>query len=173
MKGILVIPFCDVGRDITDVLINEIGRIFRKDIEISRNLPIPKDAFNRKRNQYLSTRFLEEILNTSYYKDYERILGITDVDLYIPRLNFVFGEAYERSAVISLLRLRESFYKRREDKEIYHKRILTESVHELGHTYGLRHCHNPYCVMYFSNTISDTDKKGYEFCQNCRKIAGL
>jgi len=83
-------------------------------------------------------------------------------------LNFVFGEATTKAAVISLTRLRQSFYKLPEDREIFRKRVLTEAVHELGHTYRLGHCENPRCVMFFSNSLTDTDRKGFEFCLSCK-----
>lgn len=173
MKGILIIPFCDIDTDITEMLVHELRRIFNKVVEAAENLNIPHYAFHNKREQYLSTAFLKVILDASYPEKYEKILGVTDVDLYVPELNFVFGEACDKAAVISLLRLRESFYKRMDDRKVFLRRILTEAVHELGHTFGLKHCNDPHCVMYFSNTISDTDRKGYEFCRNCRNKIGL
>jgi archaemetzincin len=99
---------------------------------------------------------------------YERILGIIDLDLYVSKLNFVFGEARQRVAIISLTRLRNEFYNLPKDETLFRKRVFTEAVHELGHTYGLRHCVNPNCVMFFSNTLTDTDKKGPDFCQRCK-----
>jgi len=99
---------------------------------------------------------------------YEKILGIVDHDLYVPELNFVFGEASRIAAVISLTRLRQGFYHLPENRSLFHQRILTEAVHELGHTYGLRHCENPRCVMFFSNSLMDTDRKGPAFCARCK-----
>nr|WP_243666411.1 matrixin family metalloprotease [Vulcanisaeta sp. JCM 16159] len=45
--------------------------------------------------------------------------------------------------------------------------MLKEVLHELGHSFGLDHCADPRCVMYFSNTIEDTDRKGPGYCQRC------
>jgi archaemetzincin len=89
------------------------------------------------------------------------LLGVTDVDLYVPRLNFVFGEADSKRgvAVFSIARLQTP------DRERFVHRAATEAIHELGHTYGLAHCNNPRCVMWFSNTLDETDRKGTEFCQ--------
>jgi len=103
------------------------------------------------------------------YVPYEKILGIVDHDLFVPELNFVFGEASSRAAFISLTRLRQTFYRLPEDQSLFHRRVLTEAIHELGHTYGLGHCGNPRCVMFFSNRLSDTDRKGPEFCPKCGK----
>jgi archaemetzincin len=105
-------------------------------------------------------------------KDALRILGITSVDLYVPSLNFVFGEAKlgGPSAVISTHRLYPQFYGQAPNEELFLKRVEIEAVHELGHTFGLRHCPDQDCVMHFSNGIVDTDRKGSEFCGRC---AGL
>jgi archaemetzincin len=102
------------------------------------------------------------------YTAYEKILAIVDHDLYVPELNFVFGEAGQKVAVISLTRLRQEFYRLPQDQNLFYKRALTEAVHELGHTYGLGHCRNLHCVMFFSNSLMDTDRKGPEFCPECK-----
>jgi archaemetzincin len=92
-------------------------------------------------------------------------LGVTDVDLYCEGLNFVFGiaESPGRAAVISTARLRAAA-----NEALFRERVLKEAMHELGHTLGLGHCDDARCVMYFSNTLADTDRKGSRFCRNCR-----
>jgi archaemetzincin len=92
---------------------------------------------------------------------------VTEVDLYSKGrnnrdLNFVFGQAQilGKAAVISLYRLKG-------EKEVYHLRALKEAVHELGHTMGLRHCHDKICVMHFSDSLDDTDFKEAAFCETC------
>jgi len=136
-------------------------------------VPEPDYAYNKKRNQYLSTAILKALMEQKEFTTYEKILGIVDHDLYVPDLNFVFGEASRKVAVISLTRLRQEFYHLPEDRSLFHKRVLTEAVHELGHTYGLGHCGNPRCVMFFSNSLMDTDRKGSEFCLNCKNNLSL
>jgi archaemetzincin len=102
------------------------------------------------------------------YNEYDRILGIIDHDLYLPQLNFVFGIASERASVISITRLRQEFYGLVQNRTLFYQRVVTEAVHELGHTYGLAHCRNSDCVMFFSNTLADTDRKGPNFCPKCK-----
>jgi archaemetzincin len=114
------------------------------------------------------TTILNALMNEKEYTIFEKVLGIVDHDLYVPELNFVFGEASPSAAVISLTRLRQEFYNLPQDQSLFHKRTLTEAVHELGHTYGLGHCGNPKCVMFFSNSLIDTDRKGSKFCSKCK-----
>ncbi len=98
-----------------------------------------------------------------------RTLALVDQDLYVPGLNFIFGLAQpeRRRAIVALPRLREEFYGRLKNEELFHARMLKEALHELGHTFGLAHCSNSHCVMYFSNTLADTDRKSAHFCANC------
>jgi archaemetzincin len=127
-------------------------------------------AYNSERKQYYSSAILEKLRNTSSEAG-ERVLSLVDVDLYVPDLNFVFGEAdiVEKLAVISTKRLRQEYYGLPKDEELLLDRTSKESVHELGHTYGLRHCPDKSCVMYFSNSLQDTDFKSSSFCESCKR----
>jgi archaemetzincin len=165
---IALVTIGKVDREVTEILKDNLGKVFNRQVFIGKGMPEPDHAFNKKGNQYLSTAILTAIMEQKEYTTYERILGVVDHDLYVPELNFVFGEAGRKVAVISITRLRQEFYGFAEDKSLFHKRVLTEAVHELGHTYGLGHCGNPRCVMFFSNSIMDTDRKGSEFCSRCK-----
>ena len=98
-----------------------------------------------------------------------KILGLIDKDLCIPILTFVFGEAQlgGMASVVGLARLRQEFYGLPPDSDIFHERIRKESLHELGHNFGLTHCRDRECVMYLSNTVRDVDQKGFTYCQDC------
>jgi len=102
------------------------------------------------------------------------LLGVTEADLFSPGLNFVFGIAGRGKALISTSRLLREYSGRGPDAEVFRRRVLVEAVHELGHAIGLAHCEYPGCVMYFSNWIGDTDRKGPGFCFRCaRKLERL
>jgi archaemetzincin len=166
--GILLVPVGEIDSRVMDWLKDDLGKVFIKKIFIGKGMPEPDGAYDHKRKQYLSTAILNAIMEQKEYAPYEKILGVVDHDLFFPELNFVFGQASSKAAVISLARLRQTFYQLPEDQILFHQRVLTEAVHELGHTYGLGHCRKSQCVMFFSNSLMDTDRKGSEFCPSCK-----
>lgn len=168
--GIVLVAVGEIDGNAMDRLKNDLSKVFNKQVLVGKGMPDPDYAYHKKRNQYLSTAILNAIMEQKEYAPYEKILGMVDHDLYVPELNFVFGEASRKAAVISVTRLRQIFYHLPEDQGLFHQRVLTEAVHELGHTFGLGHCENPRCVMFFSNRLMDTDRKGSEFCQKCKNL---
>ncbi|MEM4188678.1 MAG: archaemetzincin family Zn-dependent metalloprotease, partial [Candidatus Hadarchaeum sp.] len=129
---------------------------------------IPSTAFDAQRRQYRAESILRHLLFGA-----ERgsvILGIVNVDLYVPELNFVFGlsQLLGRGALVSIHRLNPSFYGQAPDFELIWNRTRKEAIHELGHVFGLNHCDDPKCVMNFSNSILEVDRKSSHFCPRCR-----
>ncbi|MEW5901050.1 MAG: archaemetzincin family Zn-dependent metalloprotease, partial [Acidobacteriota bacterium] len=131
---------------------------------------IPEKAFNAFRGQYHASVILQS-LSRAEGQPGNKILTLIEKDLYVPELNFVFGQAdmLHNICTISLTRLHQSYYALPEDENLFLKRTLKEAVHELGHLFNLAHCPNPNCVMYFSNSLVDTDRKDYRFCAVCQK----
>jgi len=131
-------------------------------------------AFDPGRKQYYSTKILKEMLN-NLPPDALKILGLTPVDLCIPILTFVFGEAQlgGRLGIVSLARLRQEFYGLPPNPDLTYRRLTKEINHELGHTFGLIHCPSRECVMYLANTIRDVDLKEESFCGRCKDLLEL
>ncbi|RLI82098.1 archemetzincin [Archaeoglobales archaeon] len=155
-------PIGYVNRKILEFLKEKLGQIFG-DSKILKPVEINRYCFDAIRRKYISTCLLKS------YKVDGITLFVTEHDLFADELNFVFGEAElnGKRAIISLYRLKPEFYKERDD-EVFKERVLKEAMHELGHVFGLLHCKNPRCVMYFSNSIIDTDRKGWMYCERCR-----
>jgi archaemetzincin len=171
MRYIYLQPFISIDKNFLEKIGTKLQEIFKHPYKILKSKELPINAFFRRRRQWHSTTVLELAINKDIPKDSERILGIVDADLYVENLNFVFGEAdpKNRSAIISIFRLRPEYYMLPKDDKLFHQRVIKESIHELGHTYGLPHCENNKCIMFFSNTLADTDSKGPGFCSKCRE----
>lgn len=135
------------------------------------SIPVPPESFEARRNQYNSTKILKEMLG-DVPQDALKLLGVTDEDLCIPILTYVFGEAQVggTAAVVSLARLRQEHYGLTPDRPLLLERLRKESLHELGHTFGLIHCPLRECVMYLSNTVVDVDTREGDFCRGCRTV---
>ena len=129
-----------------------------------------QDAFDPNRKQYNSSLLLKQLI-ASPPREAEKVLGVVDVDLFIPILTFVFGEAQLKGigSVVSLHRLHNRFYGLPEDRELTTIRLVKEAVHELGHTFGLIHCSQPQCVMNSSTYVENIDQKPAELCPLCQR----
>jgi archaemetzincin len=166
--GVLAVG--QVPREVLLELVQALPRIFPDTAcsVIEEPLPIPADAFVKKRNQYSSSVILAQInVFAAGNAGFDRVLGVVDVDVFASGLNYVFGEACMpgKAALISLWRLKPDFYGETAGSDVLVSRALKEAVHELGHTLGLKHCAKGFCVMHFSNSIFETDKKQSLFCE--------
>ncbi len=160
-------PLGSIADEIMEKLRQRVGGVFNCPTEIKAGFSDLARAYNHQRKQYFSSELLAFLEKS---EGEERVVGITEVDLYIPRLNFVFGEAdvLAGTAIVSLCRLRQEYYGLAPDEALFLERATKEIVHELGHTFGLGHCGNNKCVMHFSNSLADTDLKQVSFCTKCR-----
>lgn len=175
MKPIHVIPLSDggaVGPSLTllEHLASSLARAFQTPCQIRPDVFDVSFALNPGRQQYYSTAILQRLERAS--DPDVRVLGVTACDLFVPVLTFVFGEAQldGHCAAVSLARLKEESYGMPPREDLLRQRLLKEAVHELGHTFGLRHCPDWRCVMTSSHAVERLDVKSSEFCAGCRKV---
>lgn len=170
---ITIVTFGPVPPAVVDYLKEGLRQAFAAEVMSGGEIQVPAAAYAPGRRQYLAETFLP-LLAPFRQTGQDLVLGITAVDLYVPGLNFVFGlaDARQKAAVISLARLKPEFYGQKGVPQLFNERALKEAVHELGHLLGLGHCARPSCIMFFSNSLLDTDRKGPGFCPDCRQRLG-
>ena len=168
---ILLVPVGNVADEVLELLAEKIVQRFKCDAITYPPSEIPEEAYVPDRDQYLSSRILSDLRFSVDMDNRDKVLWVTDVDLFVRDLNFIFGEAEiaGKFAIISLTRLRQSFYGKPKDDKLLLGRVVKEAVHELGHVYGLGHCANKRCVKFFSNSLWDTDQKSSDFCARCSR----
>jgi archaemetzincin len=168
--------------DLVPIFLSGSSELFRRlgeAIERTYALPVevhppwfdPEHAYDPARGQYDSTRLLAA-LRTSPRPSAARVVGVAAVDLFVPVLTYVFGEAQlgGRAAVLSTHRLRPEVYGLAPDEDLVAERAEKEALHELGHTWGLLHCHEPDCVMRASTYAEEIDLKPAELCGRCSEV---
>ncbi|MGA2935166.1 MAG: archaemetzincin [Methanomicrobiales archaeon] len=165
---IALIPVGEVDQALLSMLEEDLPGIFTAEVEVYPLMPLCPERFVKDRGQYLADGLLDGFSSIVPLAG-TLLLGITEADLFSPGMNFIFGIANRGRALISSYRLRPEFFGQDPNPGVFRRRILTEAVHELGHAIGLAHCEYPGCVMYFSNWIGDTDRKGPGFCFRCAR----
>ena len=148
-----------------------IAKILHLPVRVLRPQPLPLQTYHLVRRQYHSTQLLEFLLDNDD-SGALRILGVTAVDLYIPILTFVFGEAQlnGKAALISLYRPRGDAGGDTPPRSLYLRRLIKLSLHELAHTFGLEHCRRDGCLMGFSTNLEKLDHKNLAFCDYCQVL---
>ena len=131
------------------------------------------EFYDPMRRQYNGNKLMKE-LNSWSSLDYMKNIGLFRVDLFNPILTFIFGQAVLKGniGVASMYRLRNEQYGMKKDDDLLLERFQKVIIHELGHMFGLVHCHFPPCVMRSSTYVEDIDQKSPHLCSNCRKEIG-
>lgn len=166
-----LVPFyCGAHKDLLPDLVRVLASVFG--LAVERHPPgfDPEIAFDPSRGQYNSRVLLGQLLADAP-AEAERILGVTAVDLFIPVLTYVFGEAQldGRAAVVSTHRLDTTVYGLPENRKLLAERLRKEAIHELGHTHTLYHCEDTLCVMRSSSYVEEIDLKSGRFCNRCQR----
>ncbi len=168
MKLLQLLPIGELDGSLLEAIGPRLAQQFRVPWDVLAPGLDPQFAYHAERQQYHSTELLGRISGFVGPESW-RLLGVTDADLYIPILTFVFGEAQlgGTAAVVSTHRLRQEFYGLPPDSELLHERLLKEAVHELGHTVDLRHCEDYRCAMAASHAVEWIDLKEIALCPSC------
>jgi len=171
---IKIVAIGEVERPLLDALSRELTKAYASVADgclIGPSIGVPPAAFNAQRRQHDANLILDRVLHRITGEN--KVLALTNADLYTRSYdyNFIFGLAQRsgRASLVSLHRLNPTFYGERSDRELFLERVAKETIHELGHTFGLGHCADPKCVMSFSNSILDVDAKSAAFCENCKE----
>jgi archaemetzincin len=173
MKKILLLPIGLLPEKTINVLEKNILNQFTAEVSTGESIDLPQHTFDSSRNQYKVDEILIWIKNNFESTNYDKILGISDVDAYSPNRSFIFGKAESYGgmvAMIFLARLKEEFYSKSSNEKKFLERVAKVGVHELGHTFGLEHCRQPSCLMQYSNSLPETDSKGSQMCGICNTI---
>ena len=166
----------DIEPGILIVLKKDLKRFFKKYnikvVILPDSLPLLDSEYNSEERKYDAIQVKKRLITHGKNKNYYRILGVMNIDISTKASKFLYGVAdlpKNKSfggALISVIRLREEFYGWRENSAQFEQRVLKEAIHELGHTFGLKHCEN-LCVMRSSNSLEDADRKPSKFCEEC------
>jgi archaemetzincin len=169
-----IVPiYCGSSHDLLAPLAAKLAEVFGLPVQQHPPSFDPELAFDPSRGQYNSRVLLAQLLD-NHPQGAARVLGVAGVDLFIPVLTYVFGEAQldGRAAVVSTYRLDNQIYGLPPDNNLLFERLAKEAIHELGHTYNLVHCHKHPCVMMSSTYVDGIDAKSDRFCGRCRRSLG-
>ncbi|MCX6621090.1 MAG: archaemetzincin [Acidobacteria bacterium] len=170
MKAIHLMAVGMVRTGLLDALAAELARLFQVSCRVRRETLDVEFALDSIRGQHHSSMILARML-PQVESEHIRLLGITECDLYVPVLTFVFGEAQLSGscALVSLHRLKDEFYGLPANEALLKQRLVVEAVHELGHTFGLRHCSNWRCAMASTHSVERLDLKQPGYCPECSR----
>lgn len=168
MNELCLVPIGNVPAQALEWIESATSEWFPLPIRRLPALAIPANAYDAKRGQYQSVEIMKMLAQCAP-RDAMRVLGITDVDLAIPMLSFLFGQAQFEGpvALVSLCRLRQEFYGLPGQEALLRERTVKEVLHELGHTFGLVHCSEPTCAMSLATHIELVDAKQQQYCARC------
>ena len=166
-----VIYIQPLGR-MNEALVNEIAMgietFYGTKTIIYKEVALTPDILAKSKTRYDAAKILNK------YKSERNMLILTEKDIAVKykRRNTdewgIMGLGFfpGKTCVVSTFRL-----KRNADGKLFKERLLKVCIHEIGHNLGLDHCKfDNKCLMNDANgTISQIDKEGMYFCENCRK----
>jgi len=170
MSHVLVVP---LELEHRPGLLRALKRQLKRRLGVDADFGTPafelESCFSAVRMQYDAMALLEALAAQAGPR---RIVGITESDLFLSVFTHVLGAAQLDgvAAVVSVHRLRSEAVGLPPDPALLEERLLKEVMHELGHTFGLRHCQNPACAMFSANNPDEVDLRSAEYRGNCLRI---
>ena len=163
-----IMPFGEIPEIVPKIIAGNIIAYLNLLAEIIPPAENPDYALNGKRLQYDAGTILMN-LESSCLNNYEKVIGVFDVDLFVPIFSYVFGEAKQggKYALVSLFRLKNNPDGSITPSSIFYERAAKVALHELGHLYNLFHCEDKQCLMHFSGGLEDLDETPLYFCRYC------
>lgn len=174
LPGITLIAIGYFERKMLDALADEVSKEYQTDVYLREEFKDLSPFFDPARKQYNGNALLKEI-ESQFALENRKTIALVTVDLFIPILTYIFGQAYlnGRTGIASIYRLSNERYGLPRNDELLFDRCVKEVVHELGHAYGLIHCRTLRCVMLSSTYVEDIDQKSMHLCPDCQKILGI
>ena len=172
--SILIIDHGNFEKAFLESIAAGIDREYHMPVSIKESHGDLSEFYDPMRRQYNGNELMKEL--TSWLSlNHTKNIGLFRVDLFNPILTYIFGQAAlnGRIGVASLYRLRNEQYGMKKDDELLLERFQKVIIHELGHMFGLVHCHIPPCVMRSSTYVEDIDQKSMHLCSKCRNTAGI
>lgn len=162
-----------VSDKILTILCSQLEGSIKTKSRLLREIAVPQRAYNQWRRQYNAQIIMEDVSNIPEVKFIDKdipTLMVTNEDIYYQNLNFVFAleDPMKSSCIASTARLRPEFYDESPNPDLVIQRLIKEAIHSIGHLKGLDHCGNIRCIMAYSPSVGDIDKKEKSFCERCK-----
>ncbi len=169
MEKILLIPFGYFEKELLEMVVREVEYEFSLPVITKEGYLDMSEFYDPARRQYNGTSLLGKI-DSKFGTGSDKIVGLFNVDLFIPILTYIFGQAYlnGRTGIVSIFRFSNERYGIKKDNKIVVDRFRKEVIHELGHMFGLIHCYDANCVMRSGTYVEDIDQKSHKLCTRCR-----
>jgi len=169
LENITLISFGYFEKELLEMIVNEVEHEFSVPVKTREGFMALSEYYDASRKQYNGNELLK-VIESQFATETTKTLGLFNVDLFIPILTYIFGQAFlnGRSGIASIYRLSNERYGIEKDQNTFVDRIRKEVIHELGHTFGLIHCSNPTCVMRSSTYVEDIDQKNHHLCGKCK-----
>lgn len=172
-ERIVIAPIGDFAKELLERIGCEVERIYGWATWVQPLLRKVDFAFDPRREQFHSTAIMQKLAARAPANAH-KVLALTKVDLFIPILTYVYGEAQlgGTACIISSHRLQVEEASGNPGHMSLEGRIIKEALHELGHTFNLRHCPEDSCIMHYCRNIDDVDRKTDQLCRHCKVLLG-